>query len=313
MNLRHLRYVVAVAKEKSISRAAEKLYMAAPNLSRYIKALENELGVVLFVRKNDGISLTYEGMRFVAEAEKLLQKAVELEGMFLNENQERGQFSISVPDTCYSLEAFRHFLQQKQPYRELQYILTDTQDTLQNVALGLFDFGIIRYAQMHSELFEEYFASHNLQWKILSRFQYQALLRADNPLAKKETLYAKDLWDMIVVARKDHMVANTSPNSSMVNELPAFMERHIFVNDCLTQFEIIASLDNAYTLTCPIPQSVLDRYGFVLRDYSDYDRMHYDVLVWTKDHEKSMLATSFLACYEETVGYFSEQENPIKP
>ncbi|MBP3370983.1 MAG: LysR family transcriptional regulator [Clostridia bacterium] len=307
MNLRHLRYVVAVAKEKSISRAAEKLYMAAPNLSRYIKSLEDELGVAIFIRKNDGISLTYEGMRFVAEAEYLLQKAIELENMFKDENQKHTQFSICVPDTSYSFEAFRLFLQQqKKNYYELQYVLADTQHTLQNVVSGLFDFGIIRYAQMYSELFEEYFASHNLQWKILSRFQYQALLRADNPLAKKETLYAKDLWDMIVVARKDHMVANTSPNSSMVNELPAFMERHIFVNDCLTQFETIATLDNAYTLTCPLPQTILDRYGFVQRKYLDFDRMHYDMLFWKKDHEKSHLATLFLECHKKISGQFSE-------
>lgn len=64
MELRHIRYFLAVAEEMSFTKAAEKLCIAQPPLSRQIQDLENELGVVLFNRKKHALSLTDEGELF---------------------------------------------------------------------------------------------------------------------------------------------------------------------------------------------------------------------------------------------------------
>ena len=58
MNILHLKYAVEVAKTKSISKAAENLYMGQPNLSRAIKELEESLGIVIFERNTKGITVT---------------------------------------------------------------------------------------------------------------------------------------------------------------------------------------------------------------------------------------------------------------
>ena len=63
MELRHLRYYCAVAEEKNLTRAAEKLCMAQPPLTRQIKQLEEEIGVTLFERQARGIALTPAGER----------------------------------------------------------------------------------------------------------------------------------------------------------------------------------------------------------------------------------------------------------
>ena len=71
MQLRHLRYFQAVAQEGSFTRAAEKLHMAQPPLSRQIRQFEEELGVALFERTTRALRLTEAG-RFLLEQSRLL-------------------------------------------------------------------------------------------------------------------------------------------------------------------------------------------------------------------------------------------------
>lgn len=75
MELRHLRYFVGVAELGSVSRAAEKLFIAQPALSAQIRQLEEELGVRLFVRLPRGVRLTQAGESFLGDAKAILARA----------------------------------------------------------------------------------------------------------------------------------------------------------------------------------------------------------------------------------------------
>jgi len=75
MELRHLRYFVAVAEELHFSRAATKLKIATPTLSAQIQALEALLGARLFIRKTRSVALTSVGKRFLEEAQAVLRRA----------------------------------------------------------------------------------------------------------------------------------------------------------------------------------------------------------------------------------------------
>jgi LysR family transcriptional regulator, benzoate and cis,cis-muconate-responsive activator of ben and cat genes len=75
MELRHLKYFVVVAEEMNFSRAAVRLFVSQPALSRQIKNLEDELGAVLFLRQPDGLKLTEAGVFFLEQAKDILQRS----------------------------------------------------------------------------------------------------------------------------------------------------------------------------------------------------------------------------------------------
>jgi DNA-binding transcriptional LysR family regulator len=104
MELRHLRYFVAVADERNFTRAAERLCIAQPPLSRQIQQLEEELGVVLIEKGTRPLQLTEAGRFFHVHAQELLAKAAELKSMTQRVGKIERTLSIGfVASTLYGL------------------------------------------------------------------------------------------------------------------------------------------------------------------------------------------------------------------
>ncbi len=100
--LRHLKYFVMVAEEKNFTRAAERLFIAQPPLSRQIKQLEEDLGTELFERGSRPLALTETGKFFYAHAQQLLSHAAEIKAMTKRVSQIKRTLSIGyVASTLY--------------------------------------------------------------------------------------------------------------------------------------------------------------------------------------------------------------------
>ena len=97
MNLLYLKYAVEVAACGSINKAAEKLYIGQPNLSRAIKELESSLGVNIFDRSSKGMEITPDGEVFLGYAKSILKQVDSLETMFRAGASNKVRFSAIVP------------------------------------------------------------------------------------------------------------------------------------------------------------------------------------------------------------------------
>ncbi|WP_186083572.1 LysR family transcriptional regulator [Burkholderia gladioli] len=146
MELRHLRYFIAVAEERSFTRAAQRLHIAQPPLSRQIQQLEQILGVQLFERNSRPLKLTETGGFFYRHAVQLLAQTVELESMTRRVGKVERSLSVGfVGSTLYGMlpKVIRRY---RQRYAEVELSLHEmsTMDQVKALKEGAIDVGFGR-------------------------------------------------------------------------------------------------------------------------------------------------------------------------
>jgi len=153
MELRHLRYFVAVAEERNFTRAAERLHMAQPPLSRSIQQLEETLEVQLFQRDSRPLKLTETGKFFYAHAVQLLAQTAELESMTRRVGNIERSLSVGfVGSTLYGMlpKIIRRFRDENATV-ELSLHEMSTMDQIRALKDGQIDigFGRIRHEDVN--------------------------------------------------------------------------------------------------------------------------------------------------------------------
>lgn len=196
MDIRILQYFLAVAREQTISGAAESLHMTQPPLSKQIKELEDELGKQLFVRGKRRITLTREGMLLRKRAEEIVSLV------------EKTRAEISAPDTSVSgdvyigggeTEGMRHIaktifkIQAQYPDIHFHFFSGDGLDVTERLDRGLIDFGT---------LIEPIDLSKYDSIRLPRPDIWGLLLRKDHPLAQKKAICPDDLLDVPLVSSR---------------------------------------------------------------------------------------------------------------
>jgi DNA-binding transcriptional LysR family regulator len=185
MDLRLLRYFVAIAEERHFGRAAARLHMSQPPLSRAIKQLEADLGVVLLHRSATGVTLTAAGALLYDEARTLLEQADQARARVAA----AGASALTVGTIADSAEeagtrlaaAFR----QQNPGVDVRIREADFTDPTAGVRAGLADVAITRTP----------FDRTGITTLVLRSDPVGVVLRADDPLASRDVVHVHDLAD----------------------------------------------------------------------------------------------------------------------
>lgn len=146
MDVRVLRYFLAVAQEGSFSRAAESLYLSQPTLSRQIRELEEELGVALFQRTNRNVWLTRDGMRLRRRAEEIVELMDKTRDEFDTIQDEiAGEIFIGSGETHLFRPIARVATELHRAYPGIRYQIFsgNADDIAERLDRGLLDFGVV--------------------------------------------------------------------------------------------------------------------------------------------------------------------------
>ncbi|MBD3884754.1 LysR family transcriptional regulator [Phormidium tenue FACHB-886] len=176
MELRHLRYFVAVAEELHFGRAAQRLLIAQQPLSRQIRDLELEIGVNLFHRTKRTLRLTAAGQAFLASARKILQDAEQ--AVLLAQRTGRGEigrFAIGFTGPALNTVLPKLVRQFKQKHAQIELVLERLQTNEQVEAL--------RSGQLHVGLLHPPITDPSLRLEVIHREGLVAVLPDTHPFA----------------------------------------------------------------------------------------------------------------------------------
>ena len=295
MNLMHLKYMLAVAETGSINKAAEKLYVGQPNLSRAIRELENSLGGPLFDRSAKGMVLTPEGEIFLKYARGILKQVEEAEAVFRRAEAEKKQFSISVPRASYIADAFARFTAGiTEGEAELFYKETNAMRAIKNILQEDYRLGIIRYADSYDKYYKALLDEKNLSYELVTEFSYVLLMNREHPLADKPELCYADLEPYMEIAHADPYVPSLPQAQVKKEELPDNIHRRIYVFERASQFELLAQNPQTLMWVSPVPPELLDRYGLIQRVCPENQRRYKDLLIHRRDYQLTELDKGFI-------------------
>lgn len=126
MNLRQLTYFLQIAELQSISRAASVLHVAQSSLSRQIQLLEHELGVLLFVRSDKGVTLTEAGHALQERSSAVLLQVRQIrDDIGLQSRTPKGELSFGLPPSMYKLLTVPLVCEFRQRYPEVQLLVAE--------------------------------------------------------------------------------------------------------------------------------------------------------------------------------------------
>ena len=202
MELRELKYFLAIAKAQSISKAAEALFVTQPNLSRQMQNLEKEIGKQLFIRGTKKISLTEAGRL-------LLKRATEIVELY-----ERTESELYAPTTDINGDIYigggesyamgliakaARAVQSEHPAVKFHLFSGDSATISERLDKGLIDFGIF---------IEPFDSSKYERMRLPLHDTWGVLMRKDSPLADKPYITPQDLWDKPLIRSRQSIGKN---------------------------------------------------------------------------------------------------------
>jgi len=290
MEIRHLRYFLAVAREENMTRAAELLHVSQPTLSKTLKSLEEELGKKLFTRHSFSIELTDEGMLLRDRAEDLVAMADKIEQEFISlDDITGGDLYLGLAESYQIRYLARVLGQLKSVYPTMNYHITsgDTEQVTEKLDKGLLDFAVI--CEAPDELKYDYIEFPETDI-------WGAVMPAGHPLASQESVTIDDLAGLPLFCSEqswDYEIAEWA--GSRMKDLRLEGSFRLSYNGSVFAREGLGLL-----LTFKHLVDCSDSSGLVFRPLDPLQETHL-YLIWNRYQAFTPLAGKFLAQFRNVL------------
>lgn len=286
MELRHIRYFLTLAEELNFSRAAEKLHIAQPPLSKQIRELEEEMGVRLFNRTKRHVELTNAGKVFLNKAYQIIDQVEQAcISTRLTSTGSEGEliigFSGSVQDLIPTIRNYR------ERYPKVGIVLQQLSTPLQVKALNekRIDIGIVA-APVNCK---------KIHVKPVRKVSLKAIIPEKHPLAFKQSIYIRDLEnESFIMATKSAAPFYYETFMDLFQNVGFAPKITIQANDLQTVSALVANGMGVALL----PSSINPLSGLIQRKVEDINTTIEASLAWRKDNNSEILE-NFLKLYFE--------------
>ena len=224
----------------------------------------------------------------------ILKQVDAVEELFAHGDVSRKRFSLSAPRASYIAEAFAQFSAKIGGDCEVEgfYRETNSLQTIKNVQKEDYRLGIIRFSEENDRYYRSLVEEKELTGVLVTEFRYVLVMRADSPLAARESITRADLGDYMEIAHADPSVPSLPIEDGKKEETEDVPGRRIYVFERASQFSLLAANPDTFMWVSPIPRALLDRYGLVERECAG--GIYKDVFIHRKDYTPTALDNAFL-------------------
>lgn len=286
MNTQHLQYIIEIERTRSISQAAENLFLGQPNLSRILRDMEESAGFAIFERTSKGVRPTERGALFLQHARSILREVESMDALGPR-NPVPNRLRVCIPRSAAVFDAVAEYLARLPQQQSLNVIIREchARQALQWLANGEAEVAVLRFRSEYRDYFSEQSAANGLELQILNRFRYQLLLHRSHPLARTASVTRADLAGFPEIVHSD------LSRVSGKNEEQAV--RKIYTVDRMAQLTLLETIPGSYLWTAPLPTSFLGRWNLVQKYCSENQTIYHDALLTSLSYKMTETEEGF--------------------
>lgn len=221
MRLEQLHYIVEVANQKSISKAAKNLYISQPSLSKAISQLEAELGLPIFVRLQQGIIPTIAGEQIISKAQKVLAEIADIKTITPSgsSHTDRHTLKVALPLLLCNdlLNHTLHVLYERYPELTILPYQVDNHQVISDLSNGFLDLGIVSYGLREKEIVENQLKLEHIFLQVLSREDFYLVASPQSPWADGTAVAYRDLINAQIATFSDTIKYNVDDSLFLTN------------------------------------------------------------------------------------------------
>ncbi|HHT5220467.1 TPA: LysR family transcriptional regulator [Klebsiella michiganensis] len=286
IELRHLRYFIAVAEELHFGHAAARLNISQPPLSQQIQILEQQIGARLFARTNRSVSLTEAGRQFLADSRQILSQVDDAAARAARlHHGETGELRIGFTSSAPFIKAVFDTLstfRRRYPDVHIQTRETNTREQIVPLNEGALDLGLMRNTHLPD----------TLVWERVLREPLLAMVPRDHPLASQPCVSLREL------AREPFVFFDPHVGTGLYDDILGLMRRYDLtpaitqeVGEAMTIIGLVAAGLGVSILPASFRRvQLLEMCWLPIEEQDAVSEMW---LVWSKHHEQGEAARRF--------------------